>query len=232
MDGFACIVSNARGNATLDHSYISISISTSLPNPSPYVRIYDSYSNGDINAITQVYECKESRQWISDIKFSPDGRILCVGAHDNSLYIYSATSSFKRVTKFSKHNSFITHFDFSKDGHYIMSNCGAYELLFSEVPHRTLTRILLSPFILGAVTCDASLELNTNDLPHSSPLSRSLPLSLSRTHTHTPSSYVCIDGHWRALYAAIQASRCGMGKHDVRFVSQHARCMAKGHGRY
>ncbi len=28
------------------------------------------------------------------------------------------------------HHSYITHFDFSKDGSYLQSNCGAYELLF------------------------------------------------------------------------------------------------------
>ena len=77
-------------------------------------RVERDAGTGAITELAQVYECKESRQWISDIKFSPDGRTLGIGAHDNSLYIYSVTSSFKRLAKFSKHNSFITHFDFSK----------------------------------------------------------------------------------------------------------------------
>jgi hypothetical protein len=32
-----------------------------------------------------------------------------------------------------KHSSYITHIDFSKDGRYLHSNCGAYELLFWDV---------------------------------------------------------------------------------------------------
>lgn len=34
---------------------------------------------------------------------------------------------------FEKHNSYVTHFDFSQDGRYTLSNDGAYELLFADV---------------------------------------------------------------------------------------------------
>ena len=33
----------------------------------------------------------------------------------------------------AKHSSFITHIDWSKDGSFLHSNCGAYELLFWDV---------------------------------------------------------------------------------------------------
>lgn len=32
-----------------------------------------------------------------------------------------------------KHSSYITHMDFSNDGNFLHSNCGAYELLFWDV---------------------------------------------------------------------------------------------------
>lgn len=32
-----------------------------------------------------------------------------------------------------KHSSYITHLDFSADGNYLHSNCGAYELLYWDV---------------------------------------------------------------------------------------------------
>jgi len=78
-------------------------------------------------------EAKDAREWISDIKFTPDGKTLAVGSHDNSVYLYSTFQKFKKRAKFSKHNSYITHFDISNDSHYMQSNCGAYELLFSDV---------------------------------------------------------------------------------------------------
>ena len=85
-----------------------------------------------IGAFTQVYESKVSKAWIGDIKLSPDGKLLAVAAHDNNIYILSVTQSYKLKTKFAKHNSAITHIDFSQDGKTLMSNCQAYELLFSE----------------------------------------------------------------------------------------------------
>ena len=82
-------------------------------------------------------EVKDAKQWIGDIKFSPDGQILAAASHNNSIYLYSICRGDSAVTltlrsKFSKHNSYITHFDFSADSRFVQSNCGAYELLFSN----------------------------------------------------------------------------------------------------
>jgi len=38
--------------------------------------------------ISLMYETKETKQWISEIKFSPDGRTLAVGSHGNSDQFY------------------------------------------------------------------------------------------------------------------------------------------------
>jgi WD40 repeat protein len=87
----------------------------------------------------KLFEIKDAKQWISDVKFSPDGTVLAVGSHDNIVFFYSVTlsqngdkASLKLTGKFSKHNSYITHLDFSSDGRYLQSNCGAYELLFCD----------------------------------------------------------------------------------------------------
>ena len=92
------------------------------------VRIY----RADTEPLLQVCELKEAKQWISKLKFSPDGSILAVGSRDNSIYAYSVAQQFKRKSKFSKHNAGILDFDFSEDGKYIQSTCSAYELLFSD----------------------------------------------------------------------------------------------------
>lgn len=82
---------------------------------------------------TMIHEGRDAKQWISDIKFSDDGRILAVGSKDNSIYVYLVAQKFKLKFKFSRHNSYITHFDISKDGQFMQSNCGAYELLFCSL---------------------------------------------------------------------------------------------------
>jgi WD40 repeat protein len=79
-----------------------------------------------------LFETRDATKWVSEIKFSKDGRFLAVGTHDNSIYMYSVPQQFKRKFKFTKHNSYITHFDFSADGSVLQSNCGAYELLFCD----------------------------------------------------------------------------------------------------
>jgi WD40 repeat protein len=74
-------------------------------------------------AVTQVSEIKDAKQWISCVRFSPDGCTLAVGSRDNSIYLYSVLHQYERKGKFSKHNSGINQLDFSLDGKYIQSNC-------------------------------------------------------------------------------------------------------------
>eukprot|EP00606_Chrysophyceae_sp_TOSAG23-5_P000614 GSChrysophyteH2.ASY1.ANO1.813.1 assembled CDS len=113
-----------------DGQYLAIgfggSISSRRSKHNGAVRIF----RGD--TLQQVCEMKEAKQWISAIKFSPDGQALAVGARDNSVYIYSVAQQFKRKSKFSKHNAGILNFDFTSDGKYLQSTCSAYELLFSK----------------------------------------------------------------------------------------------------
>ena len=96
------------------------------------VRVYDEAT------LDLKCEIRDAKQWIGDIKFSPDGQTLAVASHNNSIYLYAVSRADKSSvslnlrSKFSKHNSYITHFDFSADSRFIQSNCGAYELLFSN----------------------------------------------------------------------------------------------------
>jgi WD40 repeat protein len=80
-----------------------------------------------------VVACKkDAREWIEVLHYSPDCSKLAVGSHDNNIYIYE-TETYNMIGKLTKHNSFITCFDWSKDGTYIRSVCGAYELLFFKI---------------------------------------------------------------------------------------------------
>jgi WD40 repeat protein len=122
------------------------------------IRIYRQGSdpaNPALPTLVKVSELKEAKQWISVLKFSPDGNTLAAGSRDNSIYLYSVSQMFKRKAKFSKHNAGkptnvelsalltfcdvmlllpgINQLDFSADGRYLQSCCSGYEILFSEV---------------------------------------------------------------------------------------------------
>ncbi|XP_069374524.1 echinoderm microtubule-associated protein-like 3 isoform X1 [Paralichthys olivaceus] len=83
-----------------------------------------------------VSESTDGNEQLSVMRYSPDGSFMAVGSHDNFIYIYNVTESGRRYTRFGKcngHSSFITHLDWSKDGKYIMSNSGDYEILYWDI---------------------------------------------------------------------------------------------------
>lgn len=78
---------------------------------------------------------RPSKEEISDIKFNPAGDRVAIGSHDNKIRVYSIDKYLKKKVcrPLNKHSSYITHLDWSEDGEYLHSNCGAYEILFWEV---------------------------------------------------------------------------------------------------
>uniref|UniRef100_A0A663FIN0 EMAP like 3 n=1 Tax=Aquila chrysaetos chrysaetos TaxID=223781 RepID=A0A663FIN0_AQUCH len=78
----------------------------------------------------------DGNEQLSVVRFSPDGSFLAIGSHDNFIYIYSVTEGGRKYTRFGRctgHSSFITHLDWSKDGRFVMSNSGDYEILYCEL---------------------------------------------------------------------------------------------------
>jgi len=57
---------------------------------------------------------------------------LACGSHDNTIYLLD-TQTYKKTHKLTGHSSFITGLDFSLDGKWMRTVCGAYELLFFDV---------------------------------------------------------------------------------------------------
>ncbi|KAI1902632.1 hypothetical protein AGOR_G00017950 [Albula goreensis] len=90
----------------------------------------------DLQTREVVSDYTDGNEQLSVMRYSPDGSFLAVGSHDNFIYIYNVTENGRRYTRFGKctgHSSFITHLDWSKDGKYIMSNSGDYEILYWDV---------------------------------------------------------------------------------------------------
>uniref|UniRef100_A0A3Q2TVD2 EMAP like 3 n=1 Tax=Fundulus heteroclitus TaxID=8078 RepID=A0A3Q2TVD2_FUNHE len=90
----------------------------------------------DLETKEVISESIDGNEQLSVMRYSPDGRFLAVGSHDNFIYIYSVTESGRRYSRFGRcngHSSFITHLDWSKDGGYIVSNSGDYEILYWDI---------------------------------------------------------------------------------------------------
>uniref|UniRef100_A0A7N4V355 EMAP like 3 n=1 Tax=Sarcophilus harrisii TaxID=9305 RepID=A0A7N4V355_SARHA len=83
-----------------------------------------------------VSDVTDGNEQLSVVRYSPDGMYLAIGSHDNMIYIYSVSSDGAKCNRFGRcvgHSSFITHLDWSKDGSFIMSNSGDYEILYWDV---------------------------------------------------------------------------------------------------
>lgn len=76
---------------------------------------------------------KDAQEWNEVMKYSPCGKYLAVGSHDNHVYIYNVSNNYSLHANFSKHNSFITALDWTTDSTFIRSICGAYDKLFFNV---------------------------------------------------------------------------------------------------
>ena len=82
-----------------------------------------------------VCKMNHPKEWIEIMRFSQHGDRLAVGSHDNFIYIYNTDHDGKYSFhgKLKGHSSYITALDWSFDGNWIRSSCGAYELLFFDV---------------------------------------------------------------------------------------------------
>lgn len=82
--------------------------------------------------LTEVARVKPSRQWISDVKFSPDDKTLAVASHDNKLYLLDVDGGYTVRGAGSKSPSFLTRVDWSASGEVCRVTTGAHEVLFYD----------------------------------------------------------------------------------------------------
>jgi len=85
------------------------------------------------NLDVKIKSLKDADEWCEVIKYSPCGKYLACGSHDNAIYVYDVENDYSLYYKCSKHNSFVTSLDWSVDSTYIRSVCGAYEKLYFNI---------------------------------------------------------------------------------------------------
>ena len=90
-------------------------------------RIYD-ISNWEM----RVARKSPMKDWLEDIKFSPDQKYLAVSSHDKNVYVFAFPKIEPHCT-FSASASFVSHLDWSADSRFLRTNDGAYEILYYDV---------------------------------------------------------------------------------------------------
>lgn len=98
----------------------------------------------EAETLKEVFSTTIRKEEISEVKFSPDGKFLAMGSHDNFIDVFDVGRSYKLIGTCKGHASFIIHFDWSSDSRFIQSNCGAYELLFCKYLNSSL---VLPPYL-------------------------------------------------------------------------------------
>jgi WD40 repeat protein/Ca2+-binding EF-hand superfamily protein len=79
--------------------------------------------------LTIIHETRDSKKWITDVKFSPNGSIIAVASSDHCVYFYDA-SDYSVKGKCNNHSAPVKRIDFSEDSDFVRSCCDKGELLF------------------------------------------------------------------------------------------------------
>lgn len=83
-------------------------------------------------SVAQVYWGKLNTDSICVLRYSPCGRYLASGSHDQHIDIYDVKAGYKRIARCVGHSSTITGIDWAVDSSKIMSNDQAYEILYFD----------------------------------------------------------------------------------------------------
>ena len=104
---------------------------------------WEKVDAGEAGALDNVkktlFKTLKKAEWIEAMHYSPCGKMLAIGSHDNMIYVVDTKSysEKKGMHKLTGHSSFITSLDWSQDSKWIRSNCGAYELLFFNMTQKS-----------------------------------------------------------------------------------------------
>lgn len=64
----------------------------------------------------------DAKSCITDIKFAPNGKLLCCASTDNKIYLYDVLNVFRLKATCSGHGEPVSKIDFSADSKWLVSN--------------------------------------------------------------------------------------------------------------
>ena len=89
-----------------------------------------------IDAVTMKLkaEGRPSKQWITDVKFSPDSKTIAVSSADENLYIHDNLNSkhYPQKATIDKHSDIVIGMDYSSDSCIIRSSSADGKQFFRE----------------------------------------------------------------------------------------------------
>lgn len=79
-------------------------------------------------------EGRNSKQWITDVKYSPDSKTFALSSIDENIYIYenSKKKQYSLRTLIDKHNAVVKALDYSLDSSVIRSESADGEQFFRK----------------------------------------------------------------------------------------------------
>uniref|UniRef100_A0A383VWQ6 EML-like second beta-propeller domain-containing protein n=1 Tax=Tetradesmus obliquus TaxID=3088 RepID=A0A383VWQ6_TETOB len=92
-------------------------------------------AQGHIRVVTEtelrpVWEGRDSTQGISELDYSPDGKLLAAATFDAWVDVYNVEKGYQRIARCSGHSATVRTIDWSVDSSVLQSNCTAREILY------------------------------------------------------------------------------------------------------
>ena len=114
-----------------DGNYIAVGLGGLVPGKDPMGPIggFKILQDEDLAIAT---EGRDARQWVTSIKYSPDGRGMALSSRDGKLYLYDVEDAYKLGNIFKKAKGAILNFDYSDDSTFIQLNDDTGGLLFCD----------------------------------------------------------------------------------------------------
>eukprot|EP00879_Flechtneria_rotunda_P024837 GHRR01026355.1.p1 GENE.GHRR01026355.1~~GHRR01026355.1.p1 ORF type:complete len:592 (+),score=205.53 GHRR01026355.1:240-1778(+) len=92
-------------------------------------------AKGHIRVVTElelrpVWEGRDSTQGISELDYSPDGKLLAAATFDAWIDVYNVEKGYQRIARCGGHSATVRCIDWSVDSTVLQSNCAAREILY------------------------------------------------------------------------------------------------------
>ena len=140
------------------------------------------------------------------VKYSPNGRQLAAGNHENHIDLYDVRQNYHHRKRLSGHSSYVMKLDWSADSKLLVSNCGAYEILYWDaIKVRTRARL----------TVETRIEVKVWTMVEAKVVRESIGRDVVRQHEcfHSPCSEIFASHCFRVAlidlrYTARLATTC------------------------